>query len=221
LSFLSVLFRAAFEKGLLDEQPMKGMVKMMENSKQTFVPLSNDELSRLLTAAEQEGDGVMYEFTLSTGVRLRELLALSWNDIDFDKQTVTIKRNVSSFSNGREQIEQMRSGFRTITLSSNLLTRLKEHKEKQLTMEDSGEEYHELNLIFPNKNGGVQNPSLVRTKFHRLTDKANVRKITFHDLRKMHAYLLIETGMSFKQIQNRLGHKRFETTISKLYSLTK
>lgn len=218
-SFLSTLFRAAVEKGIIDQSPMKGTIKIMKKSKQTFVPLRSDEIFRLLNVAEQEGDGVIYEFTLSTGVRLGELLALSWNDIDFEKQTVTIKKTVTPIGNGKEQIEQIRSGFRTIALSSNLITKLKEHKEMlKLTEAELGEEYHHnLNLVFPNNKGEVQKPSVVKRKFSRLINKADVKEITFHDLRKMHAVLQIKAGISYEIIMSRLRHKKLETTLKSLY----
>lgn len=211
VSFLSALFRAAVEKGILNEQPMRGMIKMIKMPKQTFVPWSNDEITRLFKVAESEGDGVVYEFVLATGVRLGELLALSWNDFDFDKQTVTIIRNVSSFGNGKEQIEQIRSGYRTITLPPDLLPKLQKHKEGQLVLKNQfGEQYCDYNLVFPKKNGEIQNFSTVRARFDRLIEKANVKRMTFHDLRKMHTYLIINSGISPDMVKKRLGYKNID-----------
>lgn len=194
----------------------KGM-PMLKKPQSTFVPWSNEEITEFLKVAEQEGDGVMYEFTLSTGVRLGELLALSWDEIDLDKQTVTIKKNVTPIGSGKEQIEQIRSGFRIITLQSNLIAKLKKHREKQKSKGEMDEQYNnELNLVFPNNKGKIQESSVVRKKFYRLIDKANVRKVKFHDLRRMHAILLIKAGVSYEIIKGRLGHKKIRTTIKGL-----
>lgn len=80
-----------------------------------------------------------------------------------------------------------------------------------------GEHYHhDLNLVFPKDDGSTQKILTVRAKFNRLIDKANVRQITFHDLRKMHAYLLLKAGVSLEVITNRLGYKKIEPTLEKL-----
>jgi integrase len=160
---------------------------------------------------------MMYEVSLFTGIRLGEILALSWRDIDLEQQKVTVRRNVSAGGIGNERIVQMRNGSRTIMLPQQIVTKLQQHKQKQRLMKEQlGERYNnELDLVFPNKNGQIQNSSMVRGKFSRLIAKADVRKITFHDLRKMHIIMLIEAGISPVFIKNHLGHMAIETTLNK------
>ncbi|WP_188048646.1 site-specific integrase [Bacillus sp. CH30_1T] len=195
---------------------MKGMMKMNKKPVRKFVPWSNKEVIEFLKVAELEGSGEMYKFVLSTGVRLGELLALTWDNVDFDKETLTVNKNAISTRSGEEQIEPLRSGSHTTALPSNLVITLKKYKEKQ-RREIGKRNQHKLNLVFPDKTGGVRKPSTVRIEFYRLIEKANVRKITFHDLRRMHAILLVNAGASLDLIKNRLRHSRIETTKNLLY----
>jgi hypothetical protein len=62
---------------------------------------------------------------------------------------------------------EIRSGFRTIDVTPQLVIKLQEYKEKQQMMKEGfGEQYHhELDLVFPKYDEGIQNPSAVRAKF--------------------------------------------------------
>jgi integrase len=181
---LSTLFEIALKKGLLEQNPMEGMKIMNEVPKKSLLTLSEKEIIRLLEVANLEGEGLMYEFILHTGVRLGEFLALRWSDIDMDKETVTINSG--------------KLDSRRLTLLPQLVSKLKEHKVKQqLIKEQVGKEYKDqLNLVFPKKNGDYQSQSTVRLKFRRLTEKAGLRRITFHDLRRTYINLLFLKGVS-------------------------
>lgn len=62
-----------------------------------------------------------------------------------------------------------------------------------------GERYqHELDLVFPRSDGSIQPYYTVRRGFNRLIEKANVRTITFHDLRRMHILMAYRAGIPFK-----------------------
>jgi integrase len=75
---LKSIFRSAVQQGYLDKNPMKWMKEMIKESSRKFIPWSHDKIYHLLETAYLEGEGLMYEFEHSTGLRLGELLALSW-----------------------------------------------------------------------------------------------------------------------------------------------
>ncbi len=211
-NFLSTLFRSAVKKGYLDKNPVRFM-NMVKVPNRIPVILSESEVEKLLEVAHSEGEGMMYEFEISTGVRLAEILALSWSDIDFDRETITVNKNVVSGGNVKHDIAELRRGYRTIPLPTHLMPKLQKHKEgQQLKKEQLGDDYnHELDLIFPKKDGGIQSTSTVCARFNRLVHKANIRKINFHDLRKTHATLLVKAGETPYQISKRLGNKSIES----------
>jgi integrase len=104
-NFLSTLFRSAVKKGYLDKNPIRFM-NMIKAPNRIPVILSESEIEKLLEAAYSEGEGMLYEFEISTGLRLAEILALSWSDIDFDHK----KKIVGPNSSGNPNIVKMRSG---------------------------------------------------------------------------------------------------------------
>ena len=194
-NFLSTLFRSAVKKGYLDKNPISFM-NMVKAPNRIPVILSESEIEKLLEVAHSEGEGMLYEFEISTGLRLAEILALSWSDIDFEHQTIIVKKIVDAGVGGKQNIVEMRGDFRKVMIPSYLLPKLHKHKEEQqLIKKKLGDRYDDaLGLVFPKKGGGVQRPSTVRARFNRLVDKANISKINFHDLRKTHASLLVKAG---------------------------
>lgn len=177
---------------------MKGMIIMKKvSNRRSYIPFSTTELHQLLVVAKQEGEEMMYEFVLSTGLRLGEILALSWSDVDFVKGTCTVSKSVSPGGKTAENIWKLTRGFRTIKLSQHLLPKLEKHKEKQQAIKVLFGEYyhHDLDLVFPKKDGSIQFSHKVKRQFDRLIEKANVRKMTFHDLRRMHLIMLHKAEM--------------------------
>ncbi|MDR7080191.1 integrase [Neobacillus niacini] len=210
--FLSTLFRSAVKKGYLDKNPVRFM-NMVKVPNRIPIILSESEVEKLLEVAYSEGEGMMYEFEISTGLRLAEILALSWSDIDFDHQTIIVKKTVDTGVGGKQNNVEMRYNFREVMIHSHLLPKLQKHKEEQLKMkaELGGQYDDELDLVFPNKVGGIQRPATVRARFNRIVDKANISKINFHDLRKTYAILLVKAGIPLYFISKQLGYKSVDT----------
>lgn len=211
-NFLSTLFNSAVKKGYLHRNPVRFM-NMVKVPNRMPVILSESEVEKLLEVAHSEGEGMMYEFEISTGLRLAELLALSWSDIDFEHQMININKYVDDDLGDKQKIVEMRSDFRSVIIPSNLLPKLQRHKEEQQLMkEELDDQYNnEHDLVFPKKDGGIQRPSTVRARFKRLVEKANISKINFHDLRKTHASLLVKAGVPLYLVSKQLGYKSVNT----------
>ena len=211
-NLLSTLFRSAVKKGYLDKNPVRFM-NMVKVPNRIPGILSESEVERLLEVAYSEGEGMIYEFGISTGLRLAEILALSWNDIDFAHQTIIVKNSVDAGVGGKQTIMEMRSDFRKVMIPSQLFPKLQKHKEEQQLMKiELGDQYvDEHDLVFPKKGGGVQRLSTVRARFNRIVDKANISKVNFHDLRKTHASFLVKAGVPLYLVSKQLGYKSVDT----------
>lgn len=218
-NILLTLFRSAFHIGVIYRNPMSTVViRKIESSQRIPIILSDEELRRLLeiARARSEGEELMVEFALSTGLRLSEILALSWKEVDFDQQTMIVKNIVGYGGYENHNIATIRSGYRRVGMPSHLLPKLKKYKAEQNTMKDklNGLYKNEHNLVFPKKDGGVQRPATVRARFNRLVNETNIRRITFHDLRKTYAALLVRSGVSPYDVSKQLGYKSTETIIN-------
>lgn len=214
--FLSSLLQSAVDEELLVAHPMHKIKKKPKDTDRIADPWTYEEWVQFLGTAEQDGTDTMYDFAGNTGLRQGEVFALPWFNVDLATGAVTVTRSVSYDESGKPELfPKSKDSYRTIALPEYLITKLKKHKEEQMRVRERiGDEYpSELDLVFPNLHGGFLDPSNVRRQFYRLIQKAGVRKITFHDLRHMHASLLIKLGAQPKVVMGRLGHRDVETTI--------
>lgn len=165
--------------------------------------------------------------TLELGLRRGEVAGLEWSNIDFENKKIKIDNNLiytnTSVAVGTPKtIESERS----IRISDDLLELFKLHKKKQnLNKLEYGENYiknkfnnREYDFIFTWESGKYIHPNYYTLKFSRLVKSSGInKKIRFHDLRHSNATLLLQEGVDFKVIQERLGHSDINTTLN-IYS---
>ena len=137
-----------------------------------------------------------------TGMRIGELLALTYKDIDLDKRTIFISKSYQRID-GRDIITPPKTpkSKRNITIPPFLAEELKEYTSRLYgIMEDERmfrftKSYMEHEII-----KGIQ--------------KSGVKRIRLHDLRHSHASMLVEMGFTPLAIAERLGHEKIETTLN-------
>ena len=153
---------------------------------------------------------------VTTGMRRGELLALRWEDVDFENGVVSIRRTMNRIT-GRGPVEtepKTKSSRRTIVLPGRVLEALKVHREQQDQGRiKAGSEWHEQGLVFCNRYGGFMIPQYVGKVFHKLLAKAALPDMRFHDLRHSMATVLLAAGVHPKIVQERLGHSTIAMTM--------
>lgn len=142
-----------------------------------------------------------------TGLRRCEALALLWSDVDFKTGTLTINKTLSTGINNVPVVHETKtkSGMRTIEIDRETLRILNDWRAAQKTLSMKG-------LIFPSKNGTEMPITNPYTFFQRVAKQLGI-KGTIHSFRHTHASMLFEAGWSIKDVQERLGHKDFKTTM--------
>lgn len=179
-------------------------------------PLTPDQANKLLASARGHRLEVLLTVALITGMRRGELLALRWENINFDTNTLQVRRTVSNQAGyGFVETEpKTQSGRRSISLPSFVIARLKHHRiqqrEQQLKV---GKEWEEKDLVFPNRKGGYLSPKILFESFERLLKRAGLPHIRFHDLRHSAATILLSMGVNPKVIQEILGHSNISMTL--------
>lgn len=147
--------------------------------------LTLDEEERLLETCPHWLREIVI-FASNTGMRLSEILELSWEAVDFFRKTVTVIR-----SKNKER--------RTIPLNSAAIELLKSKAKVRLI---------KTNLVFYSPRAhrllGKRNVSWV---FHTAARKAGISDFRFHDLRHTFATRLIQAGVDLYKVQRLLGHK--------------
>lgn len=139
---------------------------------------STEDTKALLRVAENEVQSLIFKVALSTGIRQKELLGLTWNDIDTDKGVITV--------NGQDDDTTARkpNSTRKIAISEVIVDELLEHKQKQNEwVELVGELYQEGNLVFCTNNGTALSPRILTREMKRIMKEAKGKAICFSNLR--------------------------------------
>lgn len=137
-----------------------------------------------------------------TGIRIGELLALEYADIDFIDCKLTISKSFQRIG-GKDVITPPKTpkSKRTISIPAFLRDELKAYTDMLYGL-------HKHDRIFP------YTKSFFEHEMVRGVANSSVKKIRLHDLRHSHASLLIELGFSPLAIADRLGHEKVETTLN-------
>lgn len=141
--------------------------------------LAGGELGKLLDAAQKhEPKWFPVIATLAlTGLRLGEATALRWEDIDWQRGEIKIKR-----SQWRGQVSSTKTGtIRTVPLTKELAEILEAHHRRLVAEQNSG---LKKGLVFPSSVGGYFTPNVLRKPLNRALKAAGVPQITVHGLRR-------------------------------------
>lgn len=162
-----------------------------------------------------------------TGMRKSEMLALKWSDIDFKKKSISINKTLSFDSINHSIIIESPKTFasiRSISIDTKTINILKEWKTEQAkdlvmkneTLTDSNQ------FVIPNSYNKPFNPAHFNRYLYALYKKfPDLKQITVHGFRHTHASLLFESGATVKEVQQRLGHANFKTTLNIYVHVTK
>ena len=137
-----------------------------------------------------------------TGIRIGELLALEYCDIDFENRKIEINKSYQRISD-RDVVTPPKTprSIRTISIPEFLKEELKIYTDQIYNL-------HKHDRIFP------YTKHFFEHEMNRGTKDQEVKRIRIHDLRHSHASLLIELGFSPLAIADRLGHEKVETTLN-------
>lgn len=165
------------------------------------------------------------------GMRLGEIFALTWEDIDFDKKTISINKQVQNIDGNWCFSNPKYDSSRIIGIDNTLLELLRIYKEKQekavvfygeyytrlyvnnnkeINTNKDGQEIHLLNI---RENGSYIQPRVTQHCCRIIHYQLGYEKFDFHSLRHTHTTMLLENGANPKDVQLRLGHKNIAVTL--------
>lgn len=218
---LTSAFIHAVDMELIEKNPMD-KVKPPKEQREETIALTIEESKELLVKIQNNLTLKMpVTLSLLLGLRRGECLALTWDDIDFEKGTVSINKTLE-YVKGVYYINppKTKKSKRTIALPESLVPILKDHKkwQSEMKLRSGGLWKNEKNLVCASKlKGEYIKPTALSDAFRNFLIKNNLPKMRFHDLRHTNATLMLAAGVSAKVAGNRLGHSNISITMD-LYS---
>jgi integrase len=183
-------------------------------------PLTLEQAKKLLDVARGDRLEMLLVLALTTGMRRGEMLALRWSDIDFEGQSLQVRRTVDFIAKYGyvENEPKTARGKRKILLPTFVIGMLKQHKVKQLERRlKVGESWYNLDLVICGLEGNYLNPRYMNKLFDKLLVEACLPHMHFHDLRHSAVTLLLSMGVDPRSIQEFVGHEDITTTLG-IYS---
>lgn len=208
---LNLIFNEAINRDYIYKNPMRNVVipKSNVNTKivQALTVEQQKELLKLINGHKYED---LFKIGMFTGLRCGEILALTPENIDLEKNIIHIIKTVSRDENNKVIISTVKTegSVRDIPITDlfkdNLINALNNMKE------------NENNLIFTSRNKAIITVSTIDSYLTRLAIKNNfeVSNLSSHILRHTYATRCIENGMPAEVLQKLLGHKNITTTIN-------
>ncbi len=227
------MFHQAMEQakinGLIMQNPTDNAIIPKSQKKEMRV-LSVQEQFQLLNVIHLHRLGFAIKFDLATGLRIGELCALKWTDLNYQKKTVKISRTLQRIKTNQLEREELdgsenmtmvvegdvktSSGFREIPIPDKIWMELMQHQQLQQ------QEYMTYGIpiladgyIFAMPFGTCVEPSTMRDALNYLLATAGIEHANFHSLRHTFATRAIEAGMPVKTLSDILGHSQVQITM--------
>ncbi len=195
----------AVQEGLIHSNPAIGC-KLPPKKAREMQVLTREEIWRFLIQAKAEGYYELFVLELTTGLRRGELMALRWEDVNWDTGELRIARQVYHTKKDGLLISQPKTkgSIRTIILPSAMLKILQEYRETV-----------ESRWMFPSplKEDSPLDPETANRRLHIILEHAGCRQVRFHDLRHTFASNALANGMDVKTLSAILGHTSAATTL--------
>lgn len=192
-------------------------VKLPRHTRQKIQPLNEEQAHQLIKAAQGSRLDCIIFLALTTALRLGEILALRWEDIDLEKRTLQVSHTVNYiWKHGWVENEpKSESSSRSLVLPQVTVEALKQHRTHQLEARlKAGTRWKDMGLVFPNRDGGYFARANLYIIFKKLLQEAGLPKIRFHDLRHSAVTILLSMGVPAKVVQEILGHASITTTMN-------
>jgi integrase len=205
----------AIRRGYVGYNAAQGAILPRSELKE-MVFLDTDEVLQFLITVQESPYNALYTLAIKTGMRKGELLALKWSDLNWQSGTILVQRQVQRIK-GQGLVfrpPKTRAGRRTIQLGEKTLETLRKQLARCKLLESvTGDNWKDLNLIFPSTVGTPLGGSNISRDFRKQLEKASVKNIRFHDLRHTAASLMLNNGVPVLVVSKILGHSKTSTTL--------
>ena len=205
LVILHGIFRRAKRVWGLPTNPAAEVEKPPQKRSADIEVFSPEEVLALVRAASSEQDGAIFLTAAFTGLRLGELLALRWRDVDFDAQAIRVRASYAAGALTSPKCGKVRA----VPLAPDVATALAGlGRRPSFTTDDD--------LVFIGDSGSFVDGSALRRRYKSTLAKAELRPLRFHDLRHTFGTRMIARA-DVRRVQEWMGHADIQTTMRYLH----
>jgi integrase len=188
--------------------------------------LEKEELKVFLSMIDEKGlpsDDILFTLMAFTGMRVGELLALKWTDVDFEAKEISITKTIYNIEGSKEDYKLLtpktKTSIRKISIDDQIIMLLKKQKQRQNEQKMKIRMlWHDADFMITREDGYPMSPRFVHYRMKRLENHlvkmGFKKKLHPHILRHTHTSLLTEAGVDLRAIMQRLGHTDAKTTLS-------
>ena len=203
------IFDLAVRKGWCQTNPVKLADRPTAKRTETRIQFVDQaELEQLLAASYPDDpfgriEPTLYLTAAMTGLRQGELLGLRWRDVDFDARKVRV---VSPYVRGEFGDPKSAGSGRSVPMAERVAVALRELRSQSVYSRD-----RDLVFCHPETGKPLDRSKLVR-RFKQALDRAEVHRITFHELRHTFGTRMAAAGTPMRTLQHWMGHADSKTT---------
>lgn len=202
-------------------------------------PITKSDWLRVKQLLTGRSTYLAFVIAYHTGMRVGEVLGLAWDDIDFDRRVIHVRRQLQGCTRKVVCISSPKyDSYRDVSIDDALLEELLLARKQQLRVRSAlADEYPDykysfdghlctggqgerIDLVCRRSDGVNVMYTSIQSTVSRVRRLAGLPRFDFHSLRHTHATMLVEAGISPLLVQDRLGHKDIQVTLGLYASLT-
>ncbi len=163
---------------------------------------------------------VFFRLAAFSGMRKSEMLALTWQDIDYQRNRISVTKTQSKGDNNKLLVQSPKTkrSMRTVFIDQKTADILRSWQiEQRKFLLAQG--FNHTDLVFSNENNQMYQPTKPQVWLAHVINRYDLKRVTVHAFRHTYATLAFESGASIKAVQEQLGHSSYKTTMD-IYTAT-
>lgn len=204
--------RAKINK-LITDNPCEYVELPKGTPKKEVVVFTEEEQIKFLNSIDGHQYQAAFLMLISTGLRVGELLGLTWDSVDFENNKIYVNKTLSRVDGELFNPTKNETSNRVLPVLQPIMDFLKSHKVQQNIVKlQAGKDYNKDNLVFTNIYGYPVSFSSFSKSLKRLLKDNGLPELSPHKLRHTFATRGLESGMDMKELQVLLGHSTMKLT---------
>lgn len=218
VQYVHAVLRNALSNAEREELVMRNVAKLVKVPTPKYKVgkgLTVAQAKSLLDAAKGTRWYALYVTAATLGLRHGELLGLRWQDIDFERATLTVAQTVARAA-GQLYVGPAKSDASEATIPLPKVTRrvLEEHRRRQDADRATAGRWEDHDLVFPSTIGKPLEPRNLNRHFDGLRVTAGLPDVRLHDLRHTVVSLLLDLGTPPHVVQAIARHAHVDITMA-------